>query len=273
MKNCLYCCLLIALCLCEPAYGQLSGFMPSTMNVAGIAAARTDRWSAFHNPASLVQQAAWQVAVQYENRYLTAELSTEMIQAAYCNDYVNVGVAYSFFGYGKYSEMMAGITLARRFADRFSLGLQADLIAVYCGDNVGYKLTGIPQIGATVDITANLTLGIETFNPFIQSLPVNEQQIKLPAIYTIATDYRFYKGLRWDAEVSYNTLENFRVATGFEWQAIEQLCIKLGAYYQQYIIGNLGVGLTFKDLSIDINAHWHPVLGVQLATKVGYSWQ
>ncbi len=250
---------------------QVANVMPSSASVANTGTARNDVWTAFHNPASLVQPHGWRAGAQYENRSLLAELSTSMVQVGYTNEYVNVGVSYSYFGFSRYSEMMAGVTLARRFG-RFSLGLQGTFLALYAGDELGYRCTAVPQIGLTVDITERFTLGFHTFNPFIQSIRVSEERRKLPAIYSLGTDYRFYKGLRWLTQVDYDVNATFRVATGFEWQAIRQLCVKLGAYYQDYLVGSLGVGLTFGDFSFDINAELHPVLGVNLLGRVGYSF-
>ncbi len=250
---------------------QVANVLPSSTSIANTATARNDIWTSFHNPGSLIQSHTWQVAAQYENCSLLAELSTSMIQAGYTNKYVNVGLAYSYFGFSRYSEMMAGLTLARRFG-RFSLGLQANFLALYAGDELGYRCTAFPQIGMTVDITDNFTLGFHTFNPFIQSLQISETRRQLPAIYSLGTDYRFYEGLRWLAQIDYDANATFRIATGFEWQAIDQLCVKLGAYYHNYIIACLGVGLTLKDFKFDINAELHPVLGVNLLGKLAYQW-
>ncbi len=251
---------------------QVSNVLPSSTSIANTTTARNDIWTSFHNPASLIQPHTWQVAAQYENRSLLAELSTSLIQAAYTNEYVNVGLSYSYFGFSRYSEMMAGLTLARRF-DRFSLGLQANFLALYAGDELGYKCTAFPQIGMTVDITKKFTLGFQTFNPFIQSIKISETHRVLPTIYSLGTDYRFYEGLRWLAQLDYDANATFRVATGFEWQAIDQLCIKLGTYYHNYIIGCLGVGLHLKDFQFDINAELHPVLGVNILAKLSHAWE
>ncbi len=252
-------------------FAQVANVLPNSTSIANTATARNDIWTSFHNPASLVQTHTWQVAAQYENRSLLAELSTSMLQAAYTNEYVNVGVAYSYFGFSRYSEMMAGVTLARRFG-HFSLGVQANFLALYAGDELGYKCTAFPQIGMTVDITEKFTLGFQTFNPFIQSIKISETHRALPAIYSLGTDYRFYAGLRWLAQVDYDANATFRIATGFEWQAIEQLCVKLGTYYHDYIVGCLGASITIKDFAFNINAELHPILGVNLLGSLSYLW-
>lgn len=268
-KILIICCILLARGLCVEA--QVHDVIPSGSGIANTTIARNDRWEAFQNPAALVQKERFQAAIQYENRYLSAELSTVLLQTAYTNPYVNVGIAYSFFGYARYSEMMAAVTLARSFG-RFSIGLQGDIISIYCGDDIGYRTTVVPQLGINVDITKKLSLGFHTFNPFVQSLKTTESRRAIPAIYSIGTDYRFYRGMRWDVQADYDINTGFRIATGYEWQAIAQLSVKAGIYYQRYIIGCLGIGLHFGMFEADVNAELHPVLGINLLCRLAYAW-
>ena len=232
--------------------------------------ARTDNWTCFHNPASLVQPIGWQLASQYENRYLLSSLNTALLQAAYTNEYVNVGVGYAFFGYAKYQEMIAGLALARSFG-RFSIGLQANYLTIYCGDDLGYRGTLLPQVGATVSLLPSLTIGLHCFNPFMQSVRVDDEMLRpLPAIYSIGIDYCLMEGLRCSLQADYDARATYRVATGVEWQAIERLVLKIGVYYQQQWIGCIGVALTWDRLRMDANFELHPLLGVTCLARIGY---
>ena len=249
--------------------GQVSNVMPTSAHIANMQTARTDDWSSFHNPASLVQAHGWQMAAQYENRYFLPSLNTAMLQAAYCNEYVNVGVGYSFFGYSKYQEMIAGITLARQFGI-FSLGLQANYLTLYCGDDLGYRGTFIPQVGATVDISPSLTVGLHCFNPFMQGLCVNDDMTrKLPAIYSVGMDYCWQEMVHWSVQADYDVHASWRVATGVEWQAVERLVVKVGVYYQQQFVGCMGVAVTWDRLRLDANFELHPLLGVICQGRIG----
>ncbi|HCS87912.1 MAG TPA: hypothetical protein DIW30_05805 [Bacteroidales bacterium] len=258
--------------LCLPCSAQVTEVIPGSPFVANTATARTDYWAAFHNPASLVQEERFGVALQYENKYLTGELSTELVQASFTNQYVNAGVAYSFFGYSKYSEMMAAVALARQFG-RFSLGLQANLLCVYAGESVGYRCTAVPQIGAVVNITPAFALGFQTFNPFVQSLKLTETRRQLPAIYSLGFDYHFRPNMRWDVQADYDINNTFRVATGYEWRAVEQLTLKMGVYYQRYVVTCIGFGLHFAGFQTNVSAELHPVLGVNLLCHLSYAWK
>lgn len=272
MKKHLLTFLCLPFVLCLPCSAQVTEVIPSSPFVANTATARTDYWAAFHNPASLVQEERFGVALQYENKYLTGALSTELVQASFTNPYVNVGVAYSFFGYSKYSEMMAAVALVRQFG-RFSIGLQANLLCVYAGESVGYRCTAVPQIGAVVNITPAFALGFQTFNPFVQSLKLTETRRQLPAIYSLGFDYHFRQNMRWDVQADYDINNTFRIATGYEWRAVEQLTLKLGVYYQRYVIPCIGFGLHFAGFQTNVSAELHPVLGVNLLCHLSYAWK
>ena len=243
-------------------YGQVSNVLPTSINIANIQTSRTDNWTCFQNPASLIQPIGWQLAAQYENRYFLPSLNTALLQAAYTNKYVNVGVGYSFFGYAKYQEMITGIALARSFG-KFSIGLQANYLTLYYGDELGYKGAFIPQVGVTVNILPTLTMGVHCFNPFIQTMKIQENVHRdLPAIYSVGLDYCWQQILRWSLQADYDVKNTYRIATGLEWQAIELLMVKIGVYYQQQWIGCMGLAVTWEKLRLDANFELHPLLGV-----------
>lgn len=268
LRNAIY--ISILLCFTVSLFGQTAYVIPYSNAIADIQTPRTDTWTAFQNPASLIQANTCQVAVQYENRYMLSALNTALVQAAYCNKYVNVGVSFSFFGYSKYQEMMAGVALARSFG-RFSLGLQGNYVAIYCGDELKYRGTFIPQIGATVDIIPQLTIGIHGFNPFWQRISIDADVDKaLPIIYSVGMDYRCLEGLRWGVQVDYDVHTTYRIATALEWQAIDLLVLKAGVYYQQQFVGCMGVGITWHNLRFDAHFELNPTLGVTCQGRLCY---
>ncbi len=265
--------LAILLIVSKVAYCQSPDFLPSGVHIAGISSAVTDSWSAFGNPASLVQRTRWQFAIQYENRYMLKQFSSETAQLAFCNKYVNVGVCVTHFGYKHYGEVVAGIVFAHDFGGRFSMGLQANYYGAYMGKEDGYCGTVVPQLGFTVALGRKVTLGFETFNPFMQHIRVKGGAKKqLPSIYKLGVDYRFYEHFSWLTELSKDLRGEWRVATGIEWQAVDMLRVKAGLYAGRYFVACMGVGMNFKGFGFDINADVHPILGVCLQGNVHYAF-
>lgn len=248
----------------------LTILLAASAHLANIQTARTDDWTAFQNPACLDQTERFQISAQYDNRYLLSALNTAQVQFGYCNPYVNVGIGYCFYGYSKYQEMQVGLSLSRRFG-RFTLGLGANYQTIYAGDNLKYKGTFFPLIGATVDITNQFTLGVFTSNPFMQKIRITDDEKQaLPAIYSIGTDYRFYKGFHWSVQGDYDPTSTWKVATSIEWQCVEAVNLKIGTYYCNRLVGCLGIGLRFGGFGLDTNVEVDPRLGVSLQVRIGY---
>jgi len=262
----------LIICLASQAHAGVTDVVPSSTVAADASVARTDRWAAFHNPATLIQDSSLSLSAQYENHSLMAELNTASLQLSYCHPYVNTGVALSFFGYSRYQEWQASVSVARSF--RFvAVGLQANIYSVYGGDNVGYCTTVYPQLGLLIRPIPTLNIGLAARNPFAQHLKVEGKKRPLPAVYQLGTSWQFLPTFHWDVEVSYDLTSTWRAATAIEWQAIDMLAIKLGAYYYQQFVGCLGVGLTIKQLQLDITAEINPRTGVNLLARIGYTWQ
>ncbi len=245
---------------------QTSSLLPSADAVANTATARTDSWTVFQNPASL-DQSGWQAGVMYENRGLIGALSTVAMQAGFGHEVLNVGIGFSYFGYSHYHSMMGAVTLSRRFGG-FTLGLQGNILALYAGDEIGYAVTALPQLGATVDVSPKVTLGLQMYNFALQKIRVGEEWRTLPAVYSLGVDYRFHPQIRWTSQVDYDPTTTFRIATGIEYQAIEQLNVGVGAYYYDYVVGCLGMGVSLGDWQLRVDAEWHPILGVNLRGRI-----
>lgn len=263
-------CLFFLLTIYVSAFAQLTEIIPSSVSIANTSVARTDNWSGFGNPASLIQSEGIQAAMQFENKSLLPELSTKLLQAAYNHKLMNVGVAFSHFGYSKYNEMLVGLVLARNFGDKFSLGLQGNFYTSYFSDKIKYQSTFIPQVGMTAHLTPQFTLGFHAFNPFQQNLKTDYIEKRLPSIFSIGTNYYFTENIAWLTQIDKEVSTNFRFATGFEWQLLETFGVKIGGYASEYFVGCFGMGVQFVGLKLDVNCELHPVLGVNMIGKLSY---
>ena len=252
------------------AAAQVTDIIPAGTPIANTTVARTDVWSCFSNPATLIQPERWQAAMQIENKYLIPELSTKLVQAAFTSEIVNVGIGVSHFGYSKYNEMLAGVALSRNFGDKFSMGVQGNLYASYFSDEAGYQYAFIPQVGMTAHLTANFTLGFHAFNPYQQNLRTDYVEKRLPSLFSLGTNLCFADDFRWSTQIDKEVSSNFRFATGFEWDMVEQFTLKIGGYGSEYFVGCLGFGLHFGGFNFDLNSELHPILGVNLLGNLSY---
>ncbi len=251
-------------------YSQITDIIPTSRSIANTSVARIDIWSAFGNPAALVQTNKLQAAIQFENKSLLPELSTKLIQVAHSNKWVNVGLAFSHFGYSKYNEMLVGLVLARSFGDKFSIGLQGDFYTSYFSDKIKYQSTFIPQVGVVARFTPTFTMGFHAFNPFQQNLKTDYVEKRLPSIFSLGTQLYFFPKVSWLTQIDKEVSSSFRFATGFEWQMVDEVCLKVGGYGSQYFVGCFGLGTSFVGFRFDLNCELHPVLGVNLLGNISY---
>ena len=138
---------------------QVQEILPSGIAPAGADVVFTERWLAFANPATLSREESVMASVGYENRYFSEELSDEYLSLAIPSKFFNVGVAFNFFGYADYHEMMAAVTVARRFGVA-AVGIEFDYFNMFLPDEVGYRHAFTAQVGLQLDVTDRCVVGL-----------------------------------------------------------------------------------------------------------------
>ena len=258
----------------ETISAQVAFIAPSSVSVANASVADQSEWNAFQNTSALANVQNLEVAAQYENRFMVKELSTKSVQIAKNLKSINVGAAFSYFGYSLYNDMIAGFGLARNFSDKFSMGLQFNYYASYfsCNEMNYYRGAFFPQFGVSSKIFPKLTVGFNAYNPFQSNIKTENTVKRIPTIYSIGTNYAFTENLNWLTQVDKEVSSNFRFATGFEYAMIDQLTVKLGAYATDYLVPCLGVNVNLQKFYIFLNTELHPLLGLntQLCLKYKY---
>lgn len=263
---------LIVIGLCRSVYAQISDIIPSSTSIANTSVARTNRWNAFSNPAGLSQD-GFSFSLQYENKYMLSELSGKTAQASYCHPWINVGIAFSHFGYKQYSDILAGLCLSHNFNHRFSIGVQCNYYAAYFGDETGYKGTIFPQLGINIYVCKGLNIGFHAFNPFVQSIKGDLVEKQIPALFSIGSSYHFMEKFTWDVQIDKEVRSPFRVATGLEYQIVKQFGVKIGGYANRSFTPCLGINLCFGGFGFDLNCEWDPLLGVNTMGNIHYTIQ
>lgn len=262
--------LLTTLVLCQYLQSQISSVIPSSSSIASTTVADTYNWTAFNNPAMLGYIDKAEFAVLYENRYLLSELSTKSIQFGLPSTLLNTGVSFSYFGYSLYHEMLLGICFSRNFSDKFSMGVQFNYYTAYFSASNSYRGAFLPQIGLSVKITPEFSLGFSTFNPFQTNIHTEFVTKRIPSLFCLGTEYFFSKNLIWRTQVDKEVSSNYRVAMGFEYQMLQYFAFKLGAYGSEYLVPCLGVGFKTGAFLIDLNCEMHPLLGLNTLAAIKY---
>lgn len=251
-------------------YSQIATIIPSSGSIAQTSVADTRNWSAFNNPAILGYLEKPELGLEFENRYLLSELSTKSIQLALPSNLMNVGVSFSYFGYSLYHEMLCGLGFARNFSDKFAMGVQFNYYTAFYSATNSYNGALLPQIGLSIKLTSNFSLGFNTFNPFQTNIATQYSIKRIPSIFSAGTELLFSENLVWRSQIDKEISSSYSFKTGFDYQMLQNISIKLGAYGSDYLVPCLGFGFRSGSLQLDLNCEMHPLLGLNSIATIKY---
>lgn len=252
-------------------YSQIAQIIPSSNAIAQTSVADSKNWQAFTNPSAIGSIDNLQVGFQYENRFAIDELSTKSAQVLVPSAIVNAGVSFSYFGYSQYHEFMTGLGFARNFSNKFLMGVQFNYFTVYLNASNSYRSALFPQIGLNVKLSRNFSIGFNSFNTFQATITTEYSIKRIPSIFSLGTEYNFSPEFVWRTQIDKEVSSNYRFATGFDYQMLNCLTVKLGAFGSDYLTPCIGVGIAAKQLNFNLNCELHPLLG--LTTNAGICYQ
>ena len=250
---------------------QVQEILPSGIAPAGADVVFTERWLAFANPATLSREESVMASVGYENRYFSEELSDEYLSLAIPSKFFNVGVAFNFFGYVDYHEMMAAVTVARRFGVA-AVGIEFDYFNMFLPDEVGYRHAFTAQVGLQLDVTDRCVVGFRMFNPSFSRIDYNDVARKLPVMMHVGCNYHFVDDLDLLVEVGYVLDRGVDWAVGMEYRLMPELLVRAGARGCDYVIPSLGVGVCFAGFRFDLTAEADFRIGTSLLSNLSYKF-
>ena len=255
---------------CQFLHSQIPTLIPSSNSIAITSVADSHNWSGFNNPAMLGYLDKPEFGLEYENRYLLSELSTKSIQFGLPSGFVNTGISFSYFGYSLYNEMLLGIDFARNFSDKFALGVQFDYYTAFFSASNSYRSAFFPQIGLSVHLSSDFSIGFHTFNPFQTNINTEYVIKRLPSIFSLGTEYFFTENFGWRTQIDKEVSSTYRFAMGFEYRMLQNVNLKLGAYSSDYLVPCLGVGFKTGHFLLDLNCELHPILGLNTLAAINY---
>ena len=253
-------------------YSQIPETIPGSVSIAQTSVANTNNWSPFNNPSMLAYIQQTEAGISVENRYLLSELSSKSVQFGLPTKLLNVGISFNHFGYSLYHEMQFGIGFARNYSDKFALGLQFNYYAAYFSATNSYRGAFLPQLGLSLKFTPKFTLGFHSFNPFQSNIKTEYVLKRIPSIFSLGTQYYFSNELIWRTQLDKEVSSNYRFATGFEYQMLQNMSVKLGVYGSDYLVPCIGMGFNMSSFLIDFNCELHPLLGLNTFASIKYKF-
>lgn len=253
-------------------YAQITSAYPASVSVANTSVSDTKNWTPFHNPASLSTKIIPQMSVLFENRYIITTLATKCFSFLWPSNHFVAAFSAVHHGFSLYHEILMGLTVARNFSDRFSLGLQFDYHTVYFAPSNKYYATVYPQIGLSVPFNDDFRIGFHVFNPFGSHIKGESQTKYLPSVFSLGCAYDFSPEFSWRFQTDREMSSSYRFATGFDYQVNNQTRFQLGVYAHEFLIPCLGFGFGFSPFTFDLSVELHPLLGLNTIAQLQYNF-
>lgn len=265
-------CLLLIVALCMGLRAQQTTVIPGSFVAGNASVTHCTEWLPFHTPAALAAQQHIGIQLLYENRYFTKELANKAVNVWFPTKALNVGVAFSHFGYASYNEMLAAVTMARYLGKRVRLGIEFDYYTAYFAAVQRYRGTVTAQVGLQVDITETLQIAVNTFNPTFSRVKAEMVEKRLPTTFAIGMRYCIKNTVDWLVQIDKEVQSPLRWATGFEYAPVKQMMIRLGVYGMKSFVPTLGVGIRFGGFAFDVSADYTNPLGFSMLGALRYQF-
>jgi len=246
----------------DPTGGRSSAMGNTSLGFADI-------WSAHNNQAAMAFIGKPAAGFYYGNKFLIKELNRQAGAVVYPTRSGVFGLSLSYYGNRLYCEGKTGLAYAKSFGQRFSAGIQLDYLFTRVAENYGTRHTFTFEIGLLGKITKNLTLAAHVFNPVNAKLSAYNNE-RIPAIIRLGILYRFSDDLLVTLEASEKISDKPEAHAGMEYRLLKKAFFRLGLSVSDHIQYSFGFGLDVKNVSIDIAAVYHPVLGISPEASLGF---
>jgi len=236
----------------------------------GTALTAEDVYSAYNNPGAFGAMEKTSVGLNYENRYLLKELSTQSLAFGYHTEKNgNFGLHFQQYGFELYREMQIGLSYGLKLFDRFYGGFGLNFHRIQLAENYGSKNTASGAIGILYQATDNLHFGMRVLNLSRTKLAEYE---RLPTTFGLGITYYFSEKVLCNIEAEKTILNPVNVKAGFEIHPHEIVYIRLGVNSYPFQSA-FGFGLNLDQFQFDLATTWHSALGMSPSAGLTYRFK
>ncbi|MES2622587.1 MAG: hypothetical protein V4615_17190 [Bacteroidota bacterium] len=231
----------------------------------------SDVFSTTTNQAGLGFMTQYSVGIYSDRKFLNASINNfnGAIALPISEKIGTFGVNANYYGYNYYNETKIGLAYARKFGQKFSLGMQFDYLRMMIFEN-GSRNFYTFEIGMQYKPWKVLTIGTHIYNP----IPFKVEKVfgeRLPTILKLGLGYEPSAKVLIAAEYEQDIHYKPQFKGGLEYRPIKYLSIRAGAQTTPFS-ANFGLGVNVKGLNIDLASSYHPVLGFTPQAALIYSF-
>ncbi|MEO6406557.1 MAG: hypothetical protein ABIY51_06480 [Ferruginibacter sp.] len=217
-----------------------------------------DPFSFINNQAALAQTKAAGAGVYGERRFMLAENSAYGVAVAVPTSLGNIGLSVNYAGFANFNENKIGLAYARSLGSKLDLGVQFNYY--------GYRVPAYGnasainfEIGAIMHISDKLNAGIHAYNPAGGKLGKSGDE-KLAAAYKFGLGYDASDNFFVSTELIKEEGKAVNAIGGIRYQFMKQFFARVG-FMSETGSGYGGVGVSWKNLRLDVTGSYHPQLG------------
>lgn len=244
-------------------------FDARTLGLSGSNVTCSDPWSGIHNPAGLGLTSSLDISINYSNRFLLSELSTQTIISTIPTILGNISPSFRYYGGDQYNECHLVFAYGKLLAQWLSAGI-----------NFGYHLQTIEatnlrasalagQIGVIAIPLKGLKIGIHIINPTGSAygrFKGEEIASGLQAGISLSEEQSYCLAV----QINYSEFEIFNYSMGVEYFPAEYLSIRTGLKFPASLSFSFGLGMKFQRFSIDFGFEQHSIIGLSSAISMSY---
>jgi len=228
------------------------------LGLASYSTQHQDVFSYLNNQAALAQIKNVTTGVYGEKRFFLSATSLYTAAVAVPTKDGNFGINVKYSGFKNFNENQIGLTYARSLGKKVDVGIQFNYygyrVPAYNSAN-----TFTVEAGAIIHLTDLLNMGLHIYNPIGGRFSNTNE--KLTTAYTVGLGYDVSNNFFVGTEIVKE--ENFpvNVNTGIQYRFMKQFFARAGIA-SATSTGYAGVGISWKNLRLDISGSYHPQLGL-----------
>ncbi len=230
-----------------------------------------DVFSTTTNQAGLAYMTNYSVGVYGDRKFVNASINNfnAALAIPVSAKVGTFGLSANYYGYKYYNETKIGLAYARKFGEKFSMGVQFDFLRMSILEN-GNRNFYTFELGFQYKPWKVLTIGAHIYNP----IPYKVDKVfgeRLPTVIKFGLGYEPSPKVLLAAEYEQDINYKPQFKAGIEYRPIKYLHLRAGAQTTPFS-ASFGLGANVKGLNIDLASSYHPVLGFSPQAAIIYSF-
>ena len=221
------------------------------------------------NPAGLMGLERIVVSLDYQHHFLTTDITTQAALLGMPTRLGTFGLAVTRYGLKRaYDETKAGLSFARQFGPRFSVGMSASYHQLYIPSylhtfslsvdmGMQYRFEQGPIVGFQYTNLGNAGYGADVYG-------------SIPSFVRVGVSYPL-KGVTIAGDVAYRMERALGGHLGVEYSVGEILCLRGGVSINP-MQQHAGFGVRWLHFEFDAAATFHPRLGTSPQIGICYAF-